>query len=297
MTSPAIYDRRYGYFIEGKLYPPSGTAEAIREQSRQRFGPIAGSDRAATSITGRGGDPNLLVVQSVGNPNQVQQLSEHNQQTLLENPQKLNSYSYSQDNPINSKDPSGLSYIQLAYMNAQGSVFGTTGIRIDQYGIVYFAGAGTGVGEEEGGDAELSAGTLSHTPQVNNENSVTYTEEGVGGTGSVVTSKIPNCPSCPADASTEVGVTLGAGASAGTVLEYSYPLITWGTPPPDYNTVIGDSSFSYLSSQHTEISAYNPQTTRVSQSGNEGSSGGIPEAALGSIKAAVEQISALISTL
>jgi hypothetical protein len=65
MTSPAIYDRRYGYFIEGKLYPPSGTAEAIREQSRQRFGPIAGSDRAATSITGRGGDPNLLVVQSV----------------------------------------------------------------------------------------------------------------------------------------------------------------------------------------------------------------------------------------
>jgi RHS repeat-associated protein len=110
---------------------------------------------------------------SLGNPNQVQQLSEHNQQTLLENPQKLNSYSYSQDNPINSKDPSGLSYIQLAYMNAQGSVFGTTGIRIDQYGIVYFAGAGTGVGEEEGGDAELSAGTLSHTPQVNNENSVT----------------------------------------------------------------------------------------------------------------------------
>jgi RHS repeat-associated protein len=47
------------------------------------------------------------VFQSLGNPNQVQQLTGENTQTYLSDPQQFNSYGYSRDNPIINKDPSG----------------------------------------------------------------------------------------------------------------------------------------------------------------------------------------------
>jgi RHS repeat-associated protein len=47
------------------------------------------------------------VFQSVGNPTQVQALTGENTQRYLSDPQQLNSYSYSRDNPIINKDPSG----------------------------------------------------------------------------------------------------------------------------------------------------------------------------------------------
>ena len=62
-------------------------------------------------------DPVFLMV---GSPGQVQQLTQRSQSQFLSNPQSLNSYSYAQDNPITSKDPSGLdSY----YNNAGQLVF------------------------------------------------------------------------------------------------------------------------------------------------------------------------------
>src|SRR6266851_7146260 len=55
-------------------------------------------------------DPSFL---SIGDANQVKQLSQQDQQTYLADPQQLNSYSYGRDNPITLKDPNG-KFVQLA---------------------------------------------------------------------------------------------------------------------------------------------------------------------------------------
>src|SRR5215467_13626393 len=49
-------------------------------------------------------DPSFL---SVGDPNQVRQVTGRDQQTFLADPQLANSYSYGRDNPITNKDPQG----------------------------------------------------------------------------------------------------------------------------------------------------------------------------------------------
>ena len=49
-------------------------------------------------------DPVFL---AVGNPNQVEGMTGENTQQYISDPQQLNSYSYSRDNPIINKDPSG----------------------------------------------------------------------------------------------------------------------------------------------------------------------------------------------
>jgi RHS repeat-associated protein len=49
-------------------------------------------------------DPTFL---ALGNPNQLQQISQLDQQRFLSDPQQLNSYSYGRDNPITQKDPAG----------------------------------------------------------------------------------------------------------------------------------------------------------------------------------------------
>src|SRR5262249_30355105 len=49
-------------------------------------------------------DPPFLML---GNPDQLKQASQQDQQTFLSDPQQLNSYSYAKDNPITRKDPNG----------------------------------------------------------------------------------------------------------------------------------------------------------------------------------------------
>jgi RHS repeat-associated protein len=55
-------------------------------------------------------DPTFL---AIGNPNQIQQTSQQQQNQLLMDPQSLNSYSYSRDNHIIIEDPSGKWYQQF----------------------------------------------------------------------------------------------------------------------------------------------------------------------------------------
>jgi RHS repeat-associated protein len=74
-------------------------------------------------------DPTFL---AVGNPNQVQQLTQKQQNILLADPQQLNAYSYGRDNPVTLYDPNGtqaelpllvaLGYIFTAYSTAQTGV-------------------------------------------------------------------------------------------------------------------------------------------------------------------------------
>jgi RHS repeat-associated protein len=55
-------------------------------------------------------DPTFL---ALGNDGQLRQLSQQSQQKFLAEPQQLNSYSYSKDNPVTNKDPQGLLALQL----------------------------------------------------------------------------------------------------------------------------------------------------------------------------------------
>jgi RHS repeat-associated protein len=48
-----------------------------------------------------------LTFLALGNPNQLQQFSQQDQQVFLNDPQQMNVYSYGRDNPIAQKDPSG----------------------------------------------------------------------------------------------------------------------------------------------------------------------------------------------
>jgi RHS repeat-associated protein len=57
-------------------------------------------------------DPAFL---AIGNPTQLQQLTQQEQNQLLADPQQLNAYSYGRDNPITRKDPSGLINWELVY--------------------------------------------------------------------------------------------------------------------------------------------------------------------------------------
>jgi RHS repeat-associated protein len=56
-------------------------------------------------------DPTFL---ALGNPNQLQQISQQDQQLFLSDPQQINAYSYGRSNPITVKDPSGNSVVTEA---------------------------------------------------------------------------------------------------------------------------------------------------------------------------------------
>jgi RHS repeat-associated protein len=61
-------------------------------------------------------DPTFL---ALGNPSQLRQLSQQDQQTFLSDPQQMNSYSYGRDNPITKKDPSGRSIWEPIYLGGE----------------------------------------------------------------------------------------------------------------------------------------------------------------------------------
>ena len=54
---------------------------------------------------------------TLGDVNQVKQLSQQDQQTYLTDPQVLNSYGYARDNPITRKDTNGKQAVQFAGVN------------------------------------------------------------------------------------------------------------------------------------------------------------------------------------
>jgi len=89
---------------------------------------------------------------AMGNSTRVQQLTGQNQMALLANPQQLNPYSYSQDNPIIKSDPSGNWYIDINFTfisevipDVPVGLGPTTGLLISEKGLyAYFGGAAGG---------------------------------------------------------------------------------------------------------------------------------------------------------
>jgi RHS repeat-associated protein len=137
-------------------------------------------------------DPRYL---SIGNPTQLQQLSQQDQKTLLQNPQQLNSYSYSQDNPIVDKDPNGLFALQIGWeytvplwgLSGDATIGVTTADLSHTYSV---SAAGFVAGGDVAG-AELEKGEIYYPyslrkPQSYQEGSVGLSEELTGGVMSQV---------------------------------------------------------------------------------------------------------------
>jgi len=107
----------------------------------------------------------------MGNPNQLQQLSQPSQRTLLSDPQQLNSYSYGRDNPITSKDPQGLWAVRFG---VEGTIpgwglSGQIGIQADFQGVEYYYGAGLAGGGGISFGPQITTADLSHQYQVSTE--------------------------------------------------------------------------------------------------------------------------------
>jgi RHS repeat-associated protein len=86
-------------------------------------------------------DPVFL---AIGNPGQVQQLVQRDQQMLLANPQSLNSYLYAEDNPVVKKDPSGRETYTLAWNIGSELGIGVFGGGMISIGVSYVHDPSTG---------------------------------------------------------------------------------------------------------------------------------------------------------
>jgi len=104
-------------------------------------------------------DPAFL---AIGNPNKVQQLTSQNQSSLLANPQSLNVYSYSQDNPITKSDPNGNWLVDINFsflIPLWQPIVGagpTKDLIISQEGIYEFQGGSVGAKPGPGGSISFS---------------------------------------------------------------------------------------------------------------------------------------------
>jgi RHS repeat-associated protein len=82
-------------------------------------------------------DPTFL---ALGNPNQLKQLVQQDQQKFLSDPQQLNSYSYAKGNPISNKDATGNGIVgeigveALHGVDARGLTYGATDYYYTTYG-------------------------------------------------------------------------------------------------------------------------------------------------------------------
>jgi len=70
---------------------------------------------------------------ALGNLQQVQQLTSQTQDQLLRDPQKLNSYSYAEDNPIVKKDPEGKSPALIAALATIFAIYDAAQTGVDSY--------------------------------------------------------------------------------------------------------------------------------------------------------------------
>jgi RHS repeat-associated protein len=172
-------------------------------------------------------------------------------QQNLQDPQSLNSYSYSEDNPILRSDPNGRNAFTLG---AQGTFWNGTvsaGLNIDQYGIDYYYGFGAAAGVEVDINAGMTTDDLAHQYSVT---SSIFGETGDvwGGGASWNNTSYPYSKK-PEDNSVSMYGGFGVGDAAGVRGLVSGPIITWGSNPAN------QSSDFYTGP--TTISAYTPPTS------------------------------------
>jgi RHS repeat-associated protein len=172
-------------------------------------------------------DPVFL---SIGDQNKVTQYSNKNQSTLISDPQLLNVYSYSQDNPLTNKDPMGLLALRLGgeYVIPGWGLGANGGVYIDLHGIDYYYSPILATGGGGSVTAAISTTDLQHVYSISTGASVTV---GAGPAGELAggMTYYPYSlrkPQSYKEAAVGFGEELSAGASA----EVSGPIWVWSQP-------------------------------------------------------------------
>jgi hypothetical protein len=234
---------------------------------------------------------------AIGNETQLKQLSQEDQQKFLSDPQQLNSYSYSKDNPVTNKDPQGLLGLQIGgeYTVPLWGLSGEAGVYIDQNGIDYYYGSGLAAGQVGGGHASvgLTSADLSHTYSVSTG---LFASGGdvVGATLEKGMTYYPYSLRAP-QAYTEGSLGLAAELAVGGMAHVSGPILVWNQP----------QYVNYSLPKPQIVSNINVPTNSQAQYGqNSGayrsaSSAGNSEAfyqTLSTLQSALQQLSTILTT-
>jgi hypothetical protein len=164
------------------------------------------------------------------------------QNTVLSDPQLLNLYSYSKNNPITLSDPSG-KYVEIATGVTGFGMSGATGIRIDKGGIDGFVAGGAGAGFGGGLlTVSVNGASLSHKT----ESVVTYggafTTPFLGASYERSGSYEPSTLTAQ-NMSSQKSLTFGRlGAEAYLRKEGSTPLLRFGAAPTDLSMTNGSNA-------------------------------------------------------
>jgi RHS repeat-associated protein len=171
-------------------------------------------------------DPTFL---ALGNPDQLKQFSQQDQQTFLSDPQQLNSYSYARNNPISRKDPNGRSALTGGFDFSAWNFTGSAGLNFDQYGIDYYYGWGIAAGVHTGANAGITTDNLSHTYSLSSSG-FAAAGDFYGGEVSYGMTQYPYTKK-PSQQSMVMTGGINFGDAAGVRSVVSGPLLVWGSRP------------------------------------------------------------------
>jgi RHS repeat-associated protein len=244
---------------------------------------------------------------AIGEANQVKQLSQKDQQTYLSNPQQLNSYSYSKNNPITLKDPSGKDAVRLNFGIGGEAGFGITGL--GSFGIAWSYGIGAVFGwNPETGDRWVRAPVESSGSQVSYSTSDVPLIAGASAGGNVGLTYWPTATT-PADvAGTQynANVNVGRVALSAQGLQTKSPSYSISTGPgvgysASYYPITTTVKNSWMNFNWTGAPLSSMQTAGNtggrSQSGSSSGGGGSSPALVGLYQQLVSTLSSIVSIL
>jgi RHS repeat-associated protein len=238
LTGTNVVTDTNGDVVEVADYYPYGTeriSSGSFEEQRKFAGTEYDSGTALNYMGARyyaGGKARFLsedpVFLAVGSP-ELKQKTGLELQKYLENPQNLNSYSYTINNPLKHVDKSGEWYVEIALSGTYKVIGASAGIRIDGRGIDWFVSGGPSLGLMGSVEAAFSSGNLSHQPEISVSRSAKFAGfagMGVEREGTYDYAK----PFSPGNnQETAYSVLAGLGGSISQEYTLSTPLITWGS--------------------------------------------------------------------
>jgi RHS repeat-associated protein len=234
-------------------------------------------------------DPAFL---AVGNSNQLQQLSQPDQQKFLADPQQMNAYSYGRDNPITDKDPQGLWALRFGVAGTipLWGLSGEMGVQADLRGVEYYYGAGLAGGGGFSFGPQITTADLSHQYSIS---TAAFAQGGAG--ASVEMSKgMTYYPYSDRKPESYQEGSLGFPAvelAGGVMSEVSGPI--------RFPTWSNQSSVNYSLPRPQMVNSLNTSSTQGgnSQSFRSSSSGGGSSYSqvLSSLVSALQQLSAVLS--